>query len=86
MLEIVDVWLFLGLDLMSLAIMFGFPSMYLVQQVLCSWAEPVEQKPQPMVPAAPRPIIQVIRGGAFKVDSNSCIKSTALSQSNVNSP
>lgn len=54
-------WLFLGLDLASLGIAFGFPVAYFTERALDSWGEPQEEKPLVFIEAVRPPIIEVIR-------------------------
>ena len=60
----VDANLLLPLNLVCIAIIFGFPSVCLMREVLRWWNEPEE--PEPLMQSGPLPIIQVIRGGAKK--------------------
>lgn len=53
-------WLFLGLDLASLAVAFGFPVVYLTERALDRWGEPQENPPQTFIEAVRPPIIEVI--------------------------
>jgi hypothetical protein len=62
----IGAWLSLMLNFVNLAVILGFPIVYLFKLVLLSWDEPAETEPilQHLPPAGPKPIITIIRGGS----------------------
>lgn len=65
MLDIVDALSIIAVNMISIAIVFGFPMVYLVGNLVREQDDPIdiEMEPEPLAETGPRPMITVIRGG-----------------------